>query len=239
MKKRLALLLLLMLSVIPVFSQSDPLDYEALTIPSLDELFAGARRNPTVALYSLQKEAEELQLKTEKRLWLRFIKVSASAQYGVMSLSTYNNPGIDLPVIYQTSGTAQLWYNFGVSLTIPFDDLFDRNNRVKKQQIKIEETEMEIERWFDDQKLKIIDAYTTAQMRLAIIKYKAEAASLATAQYNISEKEFIMGKIESYVLNNHKSVQTRAFTELEEARTALNNSLLRLEVLCNMKIINK
>lgn len=86
-------------------------------------MFAGARRNPTVALYSLQKEAEELQLKTEKRLWLSFIKVSASAQYGVMSLSTYNNPGIDLPVIYQTSGSAQLWYNFGVSLTIPFDDL--------------------------------------------------------------------------------------------------------------------
>ncbi|MPM84783.1 hypothetical protein SDC9_131859 [bioreactor metagenome] len=76
-------------------------------------------------------------------------------------------------------------------------------------------------------------------MRLAIIKYKAESASLATAQYNISEKEFIMGKIESYVLNNHKSVQTTAFTELEEARSALNNSLLRLEVLSNLKIINK
>jgi len=239
MKRIISIAFIMLYFAMPSFSQADTLDYNAIKLPSLEELFEGARRNPTVALYSFQREAEERQLRTQKRLWLQFIKISASAQYGVMSLSSYNNPGVDLPVIYQTSGSAQLWYNAGISVGIPLDELFDRRNRIKKQEIKIRDTEMETERWFDDQKLKIIDAYTVAQMRLAIIKYKAESASLATAQYNISEKEFIMGKIESYVLNNHKSVQTTAFTELEEARSALNNSLLRLEVLSNLKIINK
>lgn len=239
MKRIISIAFIMLYFAMPSFSQADTLDYNAIKLPSLEELFEGARRNPTVRFYSYKMDEQEKEIKSVRRAWLKHLKFNATTQYGVMSMNSFLNAGVDIPIINQTSGSAQLFYNVGFSFNLPFDEIFDRRNRIKKQYAVLSQTEMEIERWYDEQKIKIIETYTTAKKSIEAIKYKYEAAALATAQYQISEKEFIMGKIEAAELNNSKGIASKAHVDLEEERAILINALLRLEVLANYKIINK
>ena len=59
-----------------------------------------------------------------------------------------------------------MWYNVGIVLRVPLDQLFDRRNRIRRQHLKIEETRTERELWFDEQKLRLIELYAKTQEML-------------------------------------------------------------------------
>lgn len=215
-----------------------PDDYLNLKLPPLQELFENARNNPAVEFYNSRLEEENSALKTEKRNWLKYFSLVSTYQYGrIASNTSYSST--ESPLIYQYSGQNQHWWSVGASLAVPLDDLIDRKNRVKRQGYKLEQTEMDMEKWYDEQKIRIIDVYTSAIEYLNILKSKVESLTLANAQYTISENDFIHGKISAQSLNDQKIIQSNALTDYERTRAALNSALLKLEILSRTQIINK
>ena len=99
-----------------------------------------------VRFYSYKMDEQEKEIKSVRRAWLKYLKFNDTTQYGVMSMNSFLNAGVDIPIINQTSGSAQLFYNVGFSFNLPFDEIFDRRNRIKKQYAVLSQTEMEIER---------------------------------------------------------------------------------------------
>lgn len=219
-------------------SDLDAEDLKALKIPSLEVLFENAKRSPAVEFYQVKMEEEASVLKTEKRSWLKYFKLSSSYQYGLMGVNS-SFSDTDTPLFYQYSGATQNWYNVGVSLSIPLDDMFDRANRIKRQKLKTKATQVEIEKWHDEQKLRIIEMYTKGIKELSVLKLKIEALSFANAQYRTASQDFINGKIDTDTLSRIKKMQTDALESYEETRSELNKALLQLEVLSKTKIINR
>jgi len=218
----------------------DPENDKMLTIelPPLAELFESARNNPAVEIYNIRKQQEISALKTEKRSWLKYFKITATYQYGSVGYNSYMST-TEIAPIYTSSGSKQSWYNFGGGLSIPLDDLFDRGNRIKRQKLLMKQTELEIEKWHDEQKLLIVDAYSNALESLAVLKIKAEALVFSNAQYKISENDFINGKITISALNKEKGIQSSSVAEYEKTRASLYEALLRLEILSKTKIFNR
>jgi hypothetical protein len=215
-------------------------DFLSLTLPSLETLFEGIRNSSTVQFYNYRMEGEELMLKTERRRWQEYISFYASYQYGVMAMNAYTNIGVDYPIVYQYSGNAQMWYSFGVLLRVPLDQLFDRGNRIRRQQLKIEETRTERELWFDEQKLRLIELYAKTQEMLNNLKGAVEMYVLTTGQYEVAQKEFILGGAQSQgALSNAKGQQVQAMLQLERIKSELNMAILKMEVLSSTKIINR
>lgn len=216
----------------------EPEDYTLLKIPPLDVLFENSKKSAAVEYYEVKMEEEASALKTEKRSWLKYFKLSTSYQYGMMGINS-SFSDMDTPLFYQYSGANQSWYNAGVSLNIPLDDLLDRGNRIKRQKLKTKATQVEIEKWHDEQKLRIIEMYTTAVKELSVLKLKVEALSFSSAQYKIAEQNFLNGHIEADVLSRVKKMQTDALESYEDTRAELNKALMQLEVLSKTRIINK
>lgn len=220
-------------------------DYMQMKLPPLHVLLENARRSPQVSYYASNKEQEERQLKTIRRNWMRYIKLNANYSYG--STNTYydnfnydDQQGQNTPVYaYSASGREQSWYNLGVSLSLPLDEIFDRRNRIKRQKEKINSIQWEVDRWYDDLSLKIIDAYTAAGENLSILQSVTEAMITAKAQYKISEADFINGAIDAQTLSRQRNIQNVAIREYEQTRSNLNNALLRLEVLSHTRIITR
>src|SRR5690554_6019099 len=112
-----------------------PNDYLNLKLPPLDVLFENAKNSAAVDFYQVKMEEEASALKTEKRSWLKYFRFNTTYQWGLMGInSAYSDS--DTPLFYQYSGGRQNWYNVGVSLSVPFDDFFDRGNRIHRQQLK-------------------------------------------------------------------------------------------------------
>lgn len=117
--------------------------------------------------------------------------------------------------------------------------LFERRNKIKKQKTRIESIQYEIDRWYDDLSLKVIDAYTQVTENLAILQSAASSMVHARAQYAVSETDFVNGSIDAQMLSRQKSIENTAIREYEQTRAALNSALLRLEVLTSTRIINR
>ena len=120
MKRIISIAFIMLYFAMPSFSQADTLDYNAIKLPSLEELFEGARNNPMVRFYSYKMDEQEKEIKSVRRAWLKYLKFNATTQYGVMSMNSFLNAGVDIPIIKQTSGSAQLFYNVGFSFNNPF-----------------------------------------------------------------------------------------------------------------------
>lgn len=214
-------------------------DYYNIELPSLAVLFENAKSSSTVKYYDARKEAEKSLLKTIKGDWLKYFKIVGSYQYGIMGATSSLSEQNQTTTVYQLSNSKQTWYNVGVAFSVPFDEFFDRKNKIKKQKFEMEATYAEVERWHDEQKMRIIEVYTRALQSLAVLKAKAETMVVANAQYKIAEDDFINGRIKPADLTARKSIQTNAIVDYELTKATLNASLLQLEVLSNTKIIKK
>lgn len=220
-------------------TQMSPEQYISLRLPPLHVLMENARKAPQVGYYESNREIEERELKTVRRNWLKFFKLNGNYSYG--SSDVYNQNYIDnLPPSYTTttSGTTQSWWNVGASVSVPLDEIFNRRNKIKQQKKRIENTQYDMDRWYDELRLKIIDAYTTAIEKLSVMESAAQAMATARAQYQFAEADFINGKLDAQALSRQKSIENSAIREYEQVRASLNSALLRLEVLTNTRIIS-
>ncbi|MDD4190771.1 MAG: TolC family protein [Mangrovibacterium sp.] len=213
-----------------------PDDYATLQLPPLETLFENSRKSAAVEYYRLRMQEQESMLKSEKRSWLKYFRASANYQYGKTGVLSYSEDNLSL---YQYSDVEQSFYSAGGSINIPIDDLFDRPNRVKRQKLEMEATKIEVERWHDEQKMRIIELYTSAEQLLNQIKVKIETLTFARAQYQMAEKEFINGKIEVQDLSQQKANQASALVDYEHTRASLNRALLQLEILSKTEILKR
>lgn len=231
---------------LPVFSSMaqegieslSPDYYLNLRLPPLDLLFENAKNSPAVDFYKVRMEEEASALKTERRSWLKYFRVHSTYQWGLMGINSAFSD-TNTPLFYQYSGARQNWYNVGVSVNIPFDDFFDRGNRITRQELKTKATRVEMEKWHDEQKIRIIEMYTKAVKELSVLKLKAEALSFANIQFELAQQDFLNGKVEAGELRLIKSNQMNALESYEQTRSELNQALLKLEVLSKTKILNR
>lgn len=231
---------------LPVFSSMaqsgieslSPNDYLNLRLPSLEVLFESAKNSAAVELYNVRMEEQSSALKTEKRSWLKYFKVHSTYQWGLMGINS-SFSDTNTPLFYQYSGARQNWYNVGASISVPLDDFFDRKNRVTRQQLKTKATRVEMEKWHDEQKLKIIEMYTQAVKELSVLKLKAESLSFANTRFELAQQDFLNGKLEAGSLSQIKDMQMDALESYEQTRASLNRALLQLEVLAKTKILNR
>lgn len=213
-------------------------DYVNLELPPLNVLLENARNSPTVEYFNARKEEESRALKSMQRNWLNYIKLNSSYQYGVTNYYSMYESDPNVPQIGAPTEARGLW-NVGASLSIPLLELFDRRNKVKQQKVRVDQAGLEIDRWYDEQSLKIIAAYSTAVQNLRLIKSISEAVAIANAQYKVTEADFVNGKADAQTLSRQKNIQTQTMNEYLQAQAALNTALLSLEVLSKTKIINK
>jgi len=218
------------------FRQLSAEEYLDLKLPPLHVLLENARNSPQVSFYASNKLQEERELKTIRRNWLKYIKLNANYNYGMNN--TYNDVYLN-PAVPQFSAREQCWWNVGVSLSVPLDEIFNRSNRIKRQKERINSIQFEVDRWYDDLSLKIIDAYTAAVQNLSVLQSATESLVTAKAQYRVSEADFVNGAIDAQTLSRQRNIQNVAIREYEETRAELTNALLRLEVLSHTPIINR
>lgn len=215
-----------------------PGDYLNLQLPPLDVLFENAKNSAAVDYYNVKMEEEASALKTEKRSWLKYFKFGSTYQWGLMGINT-SFSDINTPLFYQYSGARQNWYNVGVSINVPFDDFFDRGNRITRQKLKTKATQVEMEKWHDEQKLKIIEMYTKAVKEFSVLRLKAESLSFANTQFELAQQDFLNGNMQAGDLGQVKTMQMNALESYEQTKAELNKALLQLEVLSKTKILNR
>ena len=220
------------------YSKTELTDYIQITLPSLDLLFENAKGAPTYELAQVKEEIERKLLTKEKRAILNFFSLRGSYQYGMFgNEGTYTDVAIAPYLTYTTQ--AQRGYTVGAGVNIPLDGLFDLKARVNRQKLAVKGAMLEKEVKYEEMKREIIDLYATANSQLSVLKLRAEALELATLQYEIAEKDFTNGAIDSGQLSIEKQRQSTAMEAYEKSKFELTKSLMILEVITRTPILRK
>lgn len=243
MKKTL-LIILTLLSFKIAFSQ-DSKSYEEMTrtlinteLPPLDSLFESARINNAIMLKQ-EKDIEVAlrDMRTEQNEWFSFIRPFGTYQYGLMaSIVEITSGGI--PINPNYTRNAQNWWNVGVTLSFPLEEFIDRPNRIKKGKAKMESEQYNLEIKFDELKIKIAQAYSECVLSLTLSKALTDRYNYTKTQYEVSEKEFLEGRMTSLELSNAKAQEVNAYVELQEQLSKLIYYASTIETLTKMKIID-
>ena len=220
--------------------QLSPDDYIGLQLPPLHQLLENARNTPQVEYYNKAVEIQERELKNVRRNWQHYFKINANYNYGSSDIYNQNYQDNSNQIwTTTTTGREQSWWNVGASFSLPIDEIFNRRNKIKQQKRRIEQVELDTERWLEEQRIKVIQQYTLAVQQLSVLRSAVEAMVTAQAQYRLSEADFINGKLDAQTLSRQKNIENVAIREYEEVRRSLNNALLTLEVLTRTPIISK
>lgn len=218
------------------FLKLAPEEFTKITLPSLDLLFENAKNAPTYELAQVQEQIERKLLSKEKRAFLGFFSLRGSYQYGMFgNESTFTDVATVPYLSYSTA--AQNGYTIGAGLSIPLDGLFDLGARIKRQKLNVRSAELQKGVRFDEIKKEIIELYAMANSQLGILKMRSESLVLATVQYEISEKNFANGTIESLDLSVEKERQSQAREAYEKSKFELTKSLMILEMISRTPII--
>ncbi|MDD3037752.1 TolC family protein [Bacteroides sp.] len=242
-KASIVLLLLLLAPIKHIAAQEvssnsnyNKVDYSNIILPPLDVLFENAKNTPIYEMADVKAAIERKLLTKEKRAFLGFFSLRGSYQYGMFgNESTYTDVAISPYLSYSTQ--AQNGYTLGAGINIPLDQLFDLKPRVTRQKLALRSAELEREIKYDEIKREIIQMYAMATSQLQVLQIRSESLVLATVQYEISEKNFANGTIESSELSVDKERQSKAREAFESSKFELTKSLMILEVISRTSII--
>jgi outer membrane protein TolC len=219
-------------------TQIDDDDYINMVLPPLSELLKAALNAPSVELLRSSKREQEESLGLVKKEWLSYIRALGNYSYGSMG-STTETTASGTSSYYQFTGEVQSLYNIGAGLTIPLDLLFNRKTKIKIQKERIEQVDYQIQQAIEERKIMIIETYAEAVQYLHTVKSMAENMALANSEIKMNEIGYLEGTVQFSELSGKKRTQSEALLSYEIAKSNLNKTLLRLELLTEVKIIKK
>ena len=212
------------------------LEIEKMELPPLSVFLDAVSENATVKKAQSQIAQVKNEYRLEKREWWNYFRLNANYAFG--RFNTINENSETFVDWYQSTSVGKRHtFNLGASFSIGLGDLFNRPIKLKDYRYKIEHLQYAQDEVMEDRKLKILEAYNAVTEQLATIKAKAETAALYNAQIKISEYNFIQGKVTITELAVERARRSGAVTIYEQARVALHNSIILLEMLTNVKII--
>lgn len=213
-------------------------DYKSLTLPPLDVLFENAKGAPSYELAEVQELIEKKILAKEKRAVLSFFNIRGGYQWGKFgSDQTFSD--ISTPIINNYVTSKQQTYTVGASVSIPLDDVFDLVPRIRRQKLNVRAAELQKNIRAEEVKKEIVQLYVTANSQLNVLKLRAESLTLASAQYDLVEKDFASGMINTSMLAEQKTAQSVAQEAFERSKSELIRSLMTLEIITCTPIIKK
>lgn len=219
-----------------LLDQSMPFEVEKLELPPLSVFLDAVTENATVKRAQSQVEQVKNEYRLQRRDWWNYFRLNGSYSYG--RYNVLSNASDEYTPMYQTTmASAQHNFNVGASVGVSLGDLINRSLKLKKYKYDIEQLQYTQDEVMEERRLRVLEAYNAVTEQLATIKAKAETAALYNAQMKISENNFIQGKIDIISLSLERARRSGAVVSYEQARVALHNSIILLEMLTNVKII--
>lgn len=217
-------------------SDSATINYSDFHLPPLAVLFENAKSNPQILSLAKAQEIAQAEVSKQKRHIFSYIYGHASYSYGKTDLwgnnsSTYNQ------TIYQFQGTEQNYWNVGVNVSVPLEDILDLGASVKRKRLLVEQAEISKDVAYDELKLQIATLYVQITNDLVSLKAAGENAAIYQGAGSLNLEAFHNGNIDIQSFAETKRYENAAVNAYQSLQTQITVNILTLEILTHTPII--
>src|SRR5574344_426598 len=217
-------------------SASKTINFSSFHLPPLAVLFENAQMNPKILTLAKAQEIAQAEVAKQKRHIFSYVTGHASYGYGKTDMWG-NNSSTYSSIIYQYQGSVSSYWNVGVNLAVPVEDILDLGAAVRRKRLAVEQAQIAKDEAFDDLKLQIATLYVKITNDLVLLKAAGENAAIAQGGGQLNQEDFHNGNmtIESFAAT--KMRESSSVAEYQNMQTQITVNILTLEILTHTPIL--
>ncbi len=205
-------------------SENSTINFSTFHLPPLSVLYENAKETPKILEAEKVRELALAEVAKQKRHIFSYVHGHASYSYGKTDMWG-NNSSTSSTMIYQFQGNEQSYWNVGVNIAVPLEDILDLTAAVKRKRLEAEQARYKRDQIYDELKLQIGTLYARITNDLVALKTNSEAAAIYQGAGQLNQEQFHQGEmnIEDFaetkmrevgVVNQYQTLQTRILTDI-------------------------
>ena len=140
-------------------------------------------------------------------------------------------------MIYQYQGTEQSYWNIGVNLALPVEDILDLTAAVKRKKMEVDQAVIAKDIAYDQLKLQIATLYVRITNNLVSLKTLGEAAAAYQGAGALNREDFENGNMDIEDFAYTKLRESGQVSGYQSLQTEITTDILTLEIITHTPII--
>ena len=135
-------------------SENSTINFSTFHLPPLAVLYENAKQNPQILSLNKAQEIAQAEVAKQKRHIFSYIYGHASYSYGKTDMWGNNSSTQSYTTIYQFQGNEQSYWNVGVNVSVPLEDILDLGPSIKRKRLEVENIHIQKDAAYDQLKLQ-------------------------------------------------------------------------------------
>jgi hypothetical protein len=217
-------------------SKDKDINFSEFHLPPLSVLLENAKSTPQILSLEKARQIAQAEVAKQKRHIFTYLNAHGSYSYGKGDMWG-NTSGAYSPMVMQYQGTESNYWNVGVSLNLPLEDILDLTAAVKRKRLEVDQAVIQKDIAYDQLKLQIATLFVKITNNLVSLKTIGEGAAAYQGAGALNREEFENGNMSIEDFAYTKQRETAQVTNYQAMQTEITTDILTLEILTHTPII--
>jgi hypothetical protein len=218
-------------------SENKTINFSSFRLPPLAVLYENAKQNPKILSLAKAQEIAQAEVNKQKRHIFSYVHGHASYSYGKTDMWGNNNSTQSYTTIYQFQGSEQSYWNVGVNLNVPLEDILDLAASVRRKRLEVDQARLQKDIAFNDLKKEIASLYIKITNLLVALKTSSEAAAVYQGAGTLNQEDFHQGNMTIEDFAYTKLHEIGVVKEYQALQTEITTDIITLELLTHTPIL--
>lgn len=201
-------------------SETSTINFSNFHLPPLAVLFENAKQNPRILSLQKAQDLAKAEVAKQKRHIFSYIRGHASYSYGKTDM--WGSGSDTYTTVYkQFQGSEQSYWNLGVNVNVPLEDILDLAGSVKRKKLEVDIAMYKKDQEFETIKKEIATLYIKITNKLVALKTAGESAAIYQGAGALNQEDFHQGNM---------NIEDYAWTKLHELDVVQTYQNLQIEI---------
>ena len=217
-------------------SEESTINFSNFHLPPLAVLFENAKQSPKILTMEKAHELAKAEVAKQKRHIFSYVYGHASYSYGKTDMWGQNSSSYNL-VLQQYQGSEQSYWNVGVNVSVPLEDILDLTAAVKRKRLEADIAMYNKDIEYENLKKEIATLFIKITNDLVTLKTAGEAAAAYQGAGALNLEDFHQGNmsIEDYAWT--KKYEVGEVSTYQSLQTQITTDIITLELLSHTPIL--
>ncbi len=217
-------------------SKEKDINFSEFHLPPLSVLFENAKSTPQILSLEKARQIAQAEVAKQKRHIFSYLSARGSYSYGKGDMWG-NSSGAYTPMVMQYQGTESNYWNVGVNLNLPVEDILDLTAAVKRKRLEVDRAVIEKDIAYDQLKLQIATLFVKITNNLVSLKTLGEAAAAYQGAGALNREDFENGNLDIQAFAHTKLYESGQVQSYQAMQTEITTDIVTLEILTHTPII--
>ena len=218
-------------------SEESTINFSNFHLPPLAVLYENAKQNPRILSLAKAQEIAQAEVAKQKRHIFSYVYGHASYSYGKTDMWGNNQTTQSYTTIYQFQGSEQSYWNVGVNISVPLEDIHDLGASVRRKRLEVEAAQIKKDIEYETLKREIFTLYVSITNALVTLKTASEGAAIYQGAGALNQEDFHQGNMNIEDFAYTKMHELSVVNQYQAMQTQITTDILTLELLTHTPIL--